>query len=334
MVCATRITEIFFGRSFDPRHACREKLSCHTDLFCSRSTLFNTSSEISDQGTLEQEVVIVPSVFALSAIMESCMMWLVIVAISLSSLNWLPAANALTPLAPPPTFGLASLLFPVRKANVITYSELLEAPDLFSYKSELVRASDFFVDAFWTAKVGGGTNQLSSSQQQELRSSQLAEFQKRYGKGRLVNKSQFFVVRSGNNQEILACAGIELDVIRDGGVSSPQILEKKAPLMSNLAVSREYRRRGLAELMVDAVEEYVRQTWTDQEACYLLVEQRNRGAVKLYQKLGYKTIWSDNDAQTLLPQKSGKMNMVPTVMLCMKKNIKRQRMNPFGNWFR
>ena len=248
-------------------------------------------------------------------------------------LQLLSCLDALASISVPPTFGLASLLFPVRNVNVVTYSDLLQSTDIFSYKTELEKASDFFVDSFWTAKVGGGTNQLSSNQQGELQSSQLAEFQKRYGKGRLVKKSQFFVVRNRKG-DILACAGIELDVIRDGGVYAPFILEKQAPLMSNLAVSRDYRRRGLAELLVEAVEEYVLETWPDQESCYLLVEARNRGAVKLYQKCGYRKIWTDTEAQTLLPQKTGRTNMVPTVILCMKKKLRQKGGFPFGNLFR
>ncbi|KAL7525120.1 hypothetical protein ACHAWF_004917 [Thalassiosira exigua] len=47
-----------------------------------------------------------------------------------------------------------------------------------------------------------------------------------------------------------------------------------APLMSNLAVSRRYRRRGLAEDLVRAADEVARKEWGYDE-CYLYVEGRN-----------------------------------------------------------
>ena len=198
----------------------------------------------------------------------------------------------------------------------------------------MVQASDFFVDAFWTNKVGGGAKQLSSSQLRDLRRSQLAEFNKRYAPRFLDEYSQFFVVQDNDdNDTILACVGIELDVIRADGLSSPQILERSAPLMSNLAVSPACRRRGLAEQLVQTVEEYIVETWPEQEACYLLVEARNKGAVRLYEKLGYETIWADDEAETLLPTSNGKMAMDPTTILCMKKNL-RGGNNPFAALFR
>mmetsp|Transcript_20898 Transcript_20898/g.27001 ORF Transcript_20898/g.27001 Transcript_20898/m.27001 type:complete len:260 (+) Transcript_20898:53-832(+) len=250
----------------------------------------------------------------------------------LSVLLSIRAIHFASALAPPPTFGLASLLFPVRNVEVLTFSELLSEDPSFNPKAEIAKATDFFVDAFWTAKVGGGADQLTASQERDLRKSQLAEFNKRYSKGKLVKTSQFFIVRN-DEDEILACAGIELDIIREDGFMSPLILERSAPLMSNLAVSREFRRRGLAEQLVKAVEEYIIETWPEQEACYLLVEGRNQGAVRLYKKLGYMIIWGDDQAETLLPMEDGGLSMVPTSILCMRKSL-RGGNNPFARFFR
>lgn len=208
----------------------------------------------------------------------------------------------------PPSFGLTAIFSPVRGKILEQVSESVNR------RADLQEASDFFVDAFWTAKVGGGSKQLSDRQKAELRRSQEAEFSRRYGGTRI---SEFFIIRN-QRTEVVACAGVEIDRIRDGSMRGPIL--GTAPLMSNLAVSRSYRRRGLAEDLVKAVEEHCQDAWGYDE-CYLYVEQRNRGAVKLYQKLGYRSIWRDDDAQTLLPTDRGSLEQVPTSLLCMRKRL-------------
>ena len=98
------------------------------------------------------------------------------------------------------------------------------------------------------------------------------------------------------------------------------------PLMSNLAVSRRYRRRGLAESLVKAAERIARKEWGYDE-CYLYVEKRNTAAVRLYQKLGYRTLWEDASATTLLPRKDGNgVANGQTTIVCMRKELR-------GGWF-
>ena len=208
----------------------------------------------------------------------------------------------------PPSFGLTAIFSPVRGKTLESISESSNK------RLDLAEASDFFVDAFWTAKVGGGSRTLTNRQATQLRQSQEAEFTRRYGGSRT---SEFFIIRN-QQQEVIACAGVEIDRIRDGSMKGPVL--DTAPLMSNLAVSRSYRRRGLAEDLVKAVETHCRDVWGYDE-CYLYVEERNRGAVKLYQKLGYRPIWKDADASTLLPTQSGTLEQVPTQLLCMRKRL-------------
>ncbi|GKY99011.1 hypothetical protein MPSEU_000856800 [Mayamaea pseudoterrestris] len=184
-------------------------------------------------------------------------------------------------------------------------------------RTTLYDASDFFVDAFWTAKVGGGANQLTPQQRKQLEQSQLAEFNKRYGTLRKMNSAELLVCRNGEDK-IVACAGVEIDNIPKDCLTGPS--KTKAPLMSNLAVSRQFRRRGLAEEMVNAVERLVRDEWNHDE-CYLYVEERNRGAVKLYQKLGYRKVWKDPYAETLLPTSDGSLCNTRTTIVCMRKQL-------------
>ena len=101
------------------------------------------------------------------------------------------------------------------------------------------------------------------------------------------------------------------------------------PLMSNLAISRKYRRKGLAEDLVKAAETIARKEWGYDE-CYLYVEKRNVPAIKLYKKLGYSTIWEDDSATTLLPTKDGQVMNGKTTIVCMKKRLGG---GLFGSWF-
>jgi ribosomal protein S18 acetylase RimI-like enzyme len=263
----------------------------------------------------------------------------------------------------PPLFGIGAVLFPVRGTTISVLGGD-DNDDMNDIRQDIDDATDFFVDAFWTAKVGGGAQSLSERQRKQLVQSQQAEFMKRYGGRRKGGKklSAFLIMRGGAKKkkkqesssasaattftsmiqrpeddrgEILACVGIEVDGISDGAVGrgrSP--VQEYAPLMSNLAVSRKYRRRGLAEAMVKACEDYIRKTWPDEynHSLYLYVERRNTRAIQLYQKLGYRRMWQDGDAQTLLPMDNGNLQSVPTVLVCMKKNLNSGN-NPFARLF-
>jgi GNAT superfamily N-acetyltransferase len=213
----------------------------------------------------------------------------------------------------PPTLGIGSILFPVRNSGIIGIS------DNINKRIEIQEVSEFFVDSFWTSKVGGGARTLDKFQRQQLEQSQRAEFTKRYGNSRKI--SEMLLVRSSSNDnEIMACVGVEVDKIPTSGTIRSPITTISAPLMSNLAVSRKYRRRGLAEQMVRSVEDVVRKQWGYDE-CYLYVEERNRPAVQLYQKLGYRNVWRDTTASTLLPTQSGDLQITPTVIICMRKKL-------------
>lgn len=225
-----------------------------------------------------------------------------------SSSRLMQTADAFTP----PTLGLGALLNPVRGGSIQGVSEAE------SKRTALQEASDFFVESFWTSKVGGGASKLTDRQRKQLEQSQEAEFNKRYG-GR--SRTSELVLYRNSAGTVIACAGVEVDSIPDGGLDGPMIA--KAPLMSNLAVSRNYRRRGLAEALVAAVEELAQDEWGYDE-CYLYVERQNRAAIKLYQKLGYRQMWNDGSARTLLPTSKGDLESAPTVLVCMRKTLGKQ----------
>lgn len=208
----------------------------------------------------------------------------------------------------PPSIGIGSLLF--KPKNIVT-------PNLGN-DTELVDVSQFFTDSFWFEK-NGGSKELSPKQYNFLKKSQLAEFRKRYGitigKDR---RAELLICKdNGLTKDIYGCAGIEVSKICTTNGKSTKF---PAPLMSNLAVCKRYRRKGLAEDLVRAAEELALKEWGYDE-CYLFVEKKNTPALRLYRKLGYKILWEDDTATTLTPTEKGNVTNKPTVILCMRKSL-------------
>jgi len=205
------------------------------------------------------------------------------------------------------SFGLGAIF--AQPKGLITTSAKGDIPSL-------LEASDFFVDAFWVAKVGGGATELSEKQRKILSASQFSEFRSRYaGSGR--GQSELVTCRLPTG-ELTGCAGIEVTPIPDKGLKG--LNTKNGPLMSNLAVGRAFRRKGIAEKLVNEVERMVQYEW-GYDDCYLYVEERNKPAVRLYQKLGYKKMWVDKEATTLLPSSNGKLKTSATKIVCMRKRL-------------
>lgn len=156
-------------------------------------------------------------------------------------------------------FGIGAVLF--QPKGLVTKSAEGNIPTL-------LEASDFFIDAFWVGKVGGGATQLSDKQRKTLSATQFYEFRSRYaGIGR--GQSELILCQLPTG-EVTGCAGIEVSKIPDKNLKSLKILAT-APLMSNLAVGRDFRRKGIAEKLVAEVERMVRYEWGYNE-CYLYVD--------------------------------------------------------------
>lgn len=210
----------------------------------------------------------------------------------------------------PPVLGIGALLFRPQGMKV--------APAQGN-DDMIVETGEFFTDAFWTAKVGGGSKKLTSSQQRQLTSQQIAEFRRRYGAlGRKSKNSELLLCTNGSG-EIMGCLGVEVDTVKKSGGSGPRTT---GPLMSNVAVGRKFRRRGIAEALVKQAELLVRKQWGYTEM-FLYVEKQNVPAIRLYKKMGYRTIWEDDLAQTLVPLDSGIIASKPTIIVCMKKDLMR-----------
>jgi ribosomal protein S18 acetylase RimI-like enzyme len=244
----------------------------------------------------------------------------------------LSSRSACCAYSAPAVFGLGALF---RGKTVI-------APSL-GEEGVLTDAGTFFADAFWTDKAraahraAGGKDAssvtLTQVQAASLERQQVQEFRRRYGRRggastALADRRAELLVCSNASGEVVGCAGVEVDQIckADGRGSGPVMNQIRGPLMSNLAVGRNFRRRGIAEDLVRATEEMARKDWGYDE-CYLYVEKGNVPAVKLYKKLGYRVMWEDDRAKTLMPLESGKLITAPTVIVCMRK-----RLSGLGRW--
>lgn len=175
-----------------------------------------------------------------------------------------------------------------------------------------------------TSKLEKGNKELTPAQYKSIEPRQISEFRRRYGNGnaRRGIKSELLIA-TDSTATVLGCAGVEVDTIRQPWSSGKMVLDVsgsqvRAPLMSNLAVSRSFRRRGIAEELVQQVEELVRKQWGFEE-CYLYVEKKNSSAIKLYKKLGYKQLWEEENTSTMVPSPMGGLRSGTTTTICMKK---------------
>jgi GNAT superfamily N-acetyltransferase len=182
----------------------------------------------------------------------------------------------------------------------------------------LKEASEFFVDAWWTDKVGG---MFKPRQRESLEQSQFMDFRGRYaGKSSVGGTPQAeLILCQTQDVGILGCAGLE---ITDISMSKPgQVFQDqetaRVPLMSNVAVSIQFRRKGIAELLVSEIERVAFEWGHDN--CYLYVDKENFPAVKLYEKLGYRKVWIDTDGKTQFPTANGNFQSRTTSIVCMKK---------------
>jgi len=75
------------------------------------------------------------------------------------------------------------------------------------------------------------------------------------------------------------------DGLMGGGEGWPQV-RPRAVLSGMLHVSRNFRRRGLAQRLLRAAEAQAR--WFGVDEMLLMVDQKNEAALKLYQKVGYR----------------------------------------------
>ena len=128
--------------------------------------------------------------------------------VHLAILCCITIANAFAP----PAFGLGALFRPPNIKIIKTDGDA----------DRLEEAGKFFVDAFWTGKIGGAET-LSPKQAYQLERQQVAEFSKRYRRrgtvqsgrlpgnyaGRSFDSSAELVLCVNGSGEVIGCAGVE-----------------------------------------------------------------------------------------------------------------------------
>mmetsp|Transcript_23292 Transcript_23292/g.34385 ORF Transcript_23292/g.34385 Transcript_23292/m.34385 type:complete len:255 (+) Transcript_23292:50-814(+) len=181
---------------------------------------------------------------------------------------------------------------------------------------ELVKTSRFFTEAFWASKIGG-TDVLTTEQRKALAKQQIKAFRERFG-GNTTRNSEIIKCRDEDTGEIVGCVGLEVSFV---SLKNGFRTKRPVPFMSNLAIGKKYRREGIAKDLIIAAEAMVRKQWGYGE-CYLFVEENNLPAVKLYRKIGYKTVAKDETETSLIPAIDGILKNEDVVLLCMKKSFR------------
>lgn len=126
---------------------------------------------------------------------------------------------------------------------------------------------------------------------------------------------------------LIGCAAVEvcmlspaaLDMRRLGRGADLDYEVCNRPLLSSVAVSPRYRRRGLGKKLCREVEKWAKAEGFDE--VLLKVERDNRRARSLYQKLGYRVVALDREAER--PEAGpGGVVFVKTTQVAMRKDLK------------
>jgi ribosomal protein S18 acetylase RimI-like enzyme len=79
-----------------------------------------------------------------------------------------------------------------------------------------------------------------------------------------------------------------------GDDGSDSVKNQAVPTIVNLVTSAEYRRRGIASSILQSASKYVELKGCSQELA-LYVEQHNKGALRMYERLGFQTHYDSAD---------------------------------------
>lgn len=118
--------------------------------------------------------------------------------------------------------------------------------------------------------------------------------------------------------EVRKLSPAALDAQRLRGQGTPDVLQDR-PLLSSLAVSSKFRKRGLAKKLCRAAEVQCKEWGFDE--ILLRVERDNGKARNLYRKLGYRVVAVDKEAERPIAGPGG-LKYVPTVQVAMRKSLR------------
>ena len=127
------------------------------------------------------------------------------------------------------------------------------------------------------------------------------------------------------SDEYVGVCGVGVEQLSPAAVSDRRArgaeaeLLRPRPLLSNLAVSPTYRRRGIAKRLCRAAEATA-SSWGYSELL-IKVEADNTRARKLYRKLGYRTVGEDPNAERPVAA-GGRLRFVPATTIAMRKDLR------------
>jgi len=229
-------------------------------------------------------------------------------------------------LLPTISTSLFSGLFPVRGVSI--------AP---ARTSDFPMLATFFTDAFWVDKKNG--SRLSERSIINLRTRQLGEFKKRYsrqGKSVLlvasrpiaggrsakrktnISKSTAALLGAEEEEsalgEIIGCVAVDASTLIDASTGKRL---SNVPVMSNLAVGKKWRGRGVATRLVHEIEMMASKLYNS-DNLFLKVDASNNKARKLYRKNGYIEGWRE-EVNTLTPSGVDMLETFSNVYVMAKK---------------
>lgn len=151
---------------------------------------------------------------------------------------------------------------------------------------------------------------MTPSQLEEMTMRCIVEFERKYGD----NIRSFLLLCKNENDEIMGCLGVEVTILKslDGYL--------KKPMMENLAVGKQFRRKRVGSQLVKVAENMIHSLWGYND-CYCYVDKLNMPAVQFFNKLGYHVAWETDSYHTLKPTESGLLQWEPILLLCMKKEL-------------
>lgn len=184
--------------------------------------------------------------------------------------------------------------------------------------SEIPAMAEFFVSNFWEEDIG-------PSQKRPLVRELVTDYRNRYGALMGPRKLQSLLMAARDKGEIVGCVAIEVSVcagervgLKARGINPSTPGVELRPVLANLAVARSARRRGLAKRLVKRCEEAAKEWGYDE--VLLLVEENNSRARRLYQKIGYRTLFKDNDARKIVPSDYA-IKELPCTNVCMRREL-------------
>ncbi|KAL1514888.1 hypothetical protein AB1Y20_003970 [Prymnesium parvum] len=130
------------------------------------------------------------------------------------------------------------------------------------------------------------------------------------------------LVASDEQAGVVGVCGIEVQQLTPKAMSPRRGGDSQVrgrPLLTNVAVSRGFRRRGIGRQLCRASEALAR-SWGFSEIL-LRVEQDNTKARRLYHSLGYRTVGVDTEAERP-DASSGRLEFVRTTQVVMRKDLR------------